>query len=285
MANIDKLYEWYKLRRSREFLETYDKEAAWNKIQQQIKRQHRQTLWKRYGSIAAVVLILLGCGWWWTENSTNSVSKELYTLRVPIGEEYTQKLADGTQVVINAGTKLKYPKKFEHKVRKVELLGEAFFSVTHDASTPFVVSTPLGTIEVLGTRFNVVADPNQTTVTLEEGSVRLRSEKHELLMKPGEQACIKRNGEISLRQVNTTNYTSWSTGTYDFHNATLYEITRQLSLWYNVSFTIADPEIGEGRYTGVIMRNESLQDALNMLSTISELKFIIQDNKIEVVHN
>lgn len=306
MTDTKKLYEWYRLRRSREFMETCDKESAWANIQAEIKHRQRMRLWQRWGSIAATVLIIGGAGWWWTAfheqapadggAQTELVLSQTMSRRyadiaekdskqvvsVPAGAEYSENLADGTKVIINASTTLSYPKEFEGSRREVELSGEAYFEVAHDDSAPFVVTTAAGTIEVLGTHFNVVADSDRTTVTLAEGSVRLRFSDREFLMKPGEQACMHSDGTIDVRHVNTQNYTSWSTGIYDFTDASLDEIARQMSLWYGVRITIADDELADSRYTGVIMRSESLQNALNMLTTVSDLQFEVSGKTIEI---
>lgn len=309
MADTNKLYEWYRLRRSREFMDTRDKEEAWNNIQSRIRHRQRMHMWQRWGSIAAAVLIIGGAGWWWTAVHEHTpvaggtqtelllaqtmsrhyadiaVKDSKKVVSVPAGAEYSENLADGTKIVINAGTTLRYPKEFDGSRREVELSGEAYFEVAHDDTLPFVVTTQAGTIEVLGTQFNVVADVDRTTVTLAEGSVRLHFSDREFLMKPGEQACMHSDGTIDVRHVNTQNYTSWSTGIYDFTDASLDEIARQMSLWYGVRITIADDELADSRYTGVIVRSESLQNALNMLATVSDLQFEVNGRSIEIKAN
>ncbi len=304
MSTIEKLQEWYRLRRKREFVETHDKEVAWNIIQGRIQ-QHRVNMWRRWSSMAATIILVAGVGLWLlTKNDTasNENNQEQLALgqktnrqhadvefkgeecivSVPLGAAYTKQLSDGTHIIINAGTKLTYPKSFDATQREVALEGEAYFDVAHNDKVPFIVSTPSGTIEVLGTQFNVVADAEETTVTLEEGSVRLHFGDREFLMRPGEHACMRANGEFDVHHVDTDNYTSWSTGVYDFTDASLEEIVRQLSLWYDVKINIADEEMAETHYTGVIVRDQPLQEALSMMAAISELTFEETGNAIEV---
>ena len=306
MKNIDTLYQWYRLRRSREFMESHDKEMAWQQIQRRIRRRHRLMVWRRCCSAAACIAVLITMGWWYASTHTTApadqvsatalvparqmsrhqarvtVSHAQCHVAVPMGASYSKQLTDGTRIVINADTRLTYPETFEAHRREVALMGEAYFEVAHTADAPFVVTTPAGSIEVLGTHFNVMADADRTTVTLAEGSVRLRFGHREFTMQPGEQACITASGDIDVRTVNTRNYTSWSTGTYDFSDTPLSEITRQLSLWYGVSIHIDSPEVAASRYTGVIARSESLQQAIDLLTTISDLRFEVQDNHINV---
>ena len=306
MKNIDTLYLWYRLRRSREFMESHDKEMAWQQIQRRIRRRHRLMVWRRCCSAAACIAVLITMGWWYASTHATAPADQISAtalvparqmsrhqarvtvshaqchVAVPMGASYSKQLTDGTRIVINADTRLTYPETFEAHRREVALMGEAYFEVAHKADAPFVVTTPAGSIEVLGTHFNVMADADRTTVTLAEGSVRLRFGHREFTMQPGEQACITASGDIDVRTVNTRNYTSWSTGTYDFSDTPLSEITRQLSLWYGVSIHIDSPEVAASRYTGVIARSESLQQAIDLLTTISDLRFEVQDDHINV---
>lgn len=305
MTNIEKLHEWYKLSRRREFIDTLDKDAAWNAIQNRIQSRKRTRILRLWGSVAAMTLLICSATIWWTsheyennEEATQqgiqfaqrmskheaqvSTTKEGCTISVPNGSEFSKDLTDGTKIVLNAGARLSYPSSFNSDKREVALMGEAYFEVAHNASKPFVVSTPSGSIEVLGTQFNVVAEAEQTTVTLQEGSVRLHFEGRDFMMKPGEQACMMKDGKFEIRQVNATNYTSWSTGMYEFNDVMLSEITHQLSLWYDVEITITDENLAESRYTGMIMRSETLESALNLLCVISDIKVKYKDSKIEI---
>ena len=305
MIDLDKLYEWYSCCRSREFIEKHDKEQAWKQIQRRIQHGRKVRIWRQYASVAACLLLLLGIGWWWRTprygdavkyKKSVIVAKRMSTrqavvthkgdackVSVPMGAEYNEMLKDGTKVVVNAGATLVYPLTFVGDRREVALTGEAYFEVAHNKQNPFVVKTPTGSIEVLGTHFNVDASGGVTVVTLAEGCVRLHIGDRELIIRPGDQATMYSDARIEVKKVKVQNYTSWSTGVYEFTNASLNEITRQLSRWYNVSFDIEEAELGEARYTGIIVRAESLQNALNMLSTISELHFIINGERIAVM--
>lgn len=77
----------------------------------------------------------------------------------------------------NAESRLTYPVSFTGSKREVYLTGEALFEVAKDTLHPFIVHTPYGIVEVVGTRFNVnTYEKNQTTVTLEEGAVKVYCE-------------------------------------------------------------------------------------------------------------
>lgn len=306
MNNIQRLKEWYILNRRIEFAEGRNKEEAWLAIQNRIRRRRRVTLLRRWGGIAAAVLIVGGAALIAMNMDTTSdtasrqvvlaqldkrmsrteakVTEEAgrHTVNVPKGAGYADRLADGTKVVMNAGAVIEYTMNEDSGCREVMLSGEAYFEVAHDASKPFVVNTSAGAIEVVGTHFNVVAEPGQTVVTLSDGGVRLHFGNREFVMQPGEQACLNSDGELQVRRVNTQNYTSWSTGAYEFSDAPLSDIARQLSLWYDVRIDIADAGLRDMRFTGILLREESLESALNTLTTISDIKLKTTHNAIEI---
>ncbi len=120
---------------------------------------------------------------------------EMNTLVIPYGSRSVVTLSDGTRVWLNAGSRLIYPSKFVDKSREVFLVGEAFFDVKENKNQPFVVKTIDVQVEVLGTRFNVMAYPEDFAVqtVLEEGSVEIKSngagrKEKGLTLEPGHMA-------------------------------------------------------------------------------------------------
>ncbi len=205
-----------------------------------------------------------------------------HLLDVPRGAEYRLELTDGTHIHINAQSRLSYPVIFNHRTREVNLQGEAYFEVAKDPQKPFIVHTVLGDIEVLGTKFNVSTYSNdQVVVSLEEGSVRVSYSGMEQILSPGEQAIINHQS-IDVKEVNLKNYTSWSTGVYEYTNTSLETIVNQLSRWYDVDIVFTDPQLGKRRFAGVIFRDQPLQHAVDILSKVSGVKFISRGKSIEI---
>ena len=83
------------------------------------------------------------------------VPEEYNTLVTPRGSEYSLTLADGTQVWLNAASRLRFFTSDRGRERRVWLEGEAYFEVAHDARRPFIVESGGQSIRVLGTRFNI----------------------------------------------------------------------------------------------------------------------------------
>ena len=204
---------------------------------------------------------------------------------VPCGGEYSVTLADGTKVWLNSKSILKYPVQFIGDKRQVELTGEAYFEVAHNASKPFFVKAGDAEIKVLGTKFNISSytDEEYIATTLVEGSVQVSSLGSKELLKPSYQAVVNRSGgEFQIREVDTRLYTSWVNGVFEFKNHSLEEICHQLSRWYDVEFFFTEKQYRELRFTGATKREKTIDFTLNMIEKMANIKFAIKDNKIIV---
>ena len=120
------------------------------------------------------------------------VPEEYNTLVTPRGSEYSLTLADGTQVWLNAASRLRFFTSDRGRERRVWLEGEAYFEVAHDARRPFIVESGGQSIRVLGTRFNINSYEGDRAIytTLVEGSVAIAplAGGGEVTLEPGQQA-------------------------------------------------------------------------------------------------
>lgn len=207
------------------------------------------------------------------------------TISTPRGGQWKLTLSDGSQVWLNAGSTIRYPTIFSASTREVEITGEAYFEVVKDKHRAFRVKSNGQTIEVLGTHFNVNAysDEQVTRTTLLEGSIKIIKGTDEQLIKPGQQALTKvtENKIIVQDQVNLAAEVAWKDGYFRFDNASLAEIMRQFSRWYDVE-VIYQGHPGEHAFNGKITRQANLSRVLKILS-LGGLNFKIDKNKLTVL--
>ena len=195
-------------------------------------------------------------------------SEMLYnTMSTPRGRQFRLVLPDGTAVWLNNTSSIRYPVVFAGRERHVEVTGEAYFEVAKRAGMPFRVTVNhKAEVEVLGTNFNVKAYDNESGVetTLLEGAVRVSiPEGKSLTLQPGQQARVAAAG-AKLQLVNDPDLVkvmAWKNGLFDFNNATLEEVMRQLERWYDIEVVytkgIPDMEL-LGKMTRGITLNELL---------------------------
>lgn len=209
------------------------------------------------------------------------------TLITPRGGEYSLILSDGTEVKLNAGSKLKYPVAFTGNTREVILEGEAFFKVAKSGTVPFIVTTNEVHITVYGTMFNVSTYTGEKSVqtTLVEGSVGVSVKKlgSDTRLKPGEQFTMDKNtGETATRKVNTDQYIAWTKGLFVFENEPIENILQEMSRWYDFDFEFANNTLREQRFTLSLGRYDNVSKILNMISSSSGIRFSEKGKQITV---
>ena len=219
------------------------------------------------------------------QSQTKTKKVEWSTISIPRGRDYYVELADGTQVWINAGSKLTFPTSFSNDKRLVQLEGEAYFKVKSDVDHPFYVKTPYETVCVTGTQFNVCAynDEPATRITLAEGkvSVNINEQVHQL--QPGEQLKqIKGQPKVSISKVDVDLYTSWRNGVFVFKDMPLKEISYRLSKWYDVEFEFEDSQLLNQRFTGMTKKDYDIEYFLNVIEKTSNVKFKMTKTNIKV---
>lgn len=211
---------------------------------------------------AAVLLVAL-----WTLRPTPA---PLQSVATAAAHRQALTLADGTVVELNAQTNLRFL--ITDKERLVRLAaGEAFFSVHKDASRPFVIETPSGSVRVTGTQFNVRTDSTGVLeVAVAEGSV---------LVRPGQadapasltaaQLFTGTAGGNSLRTLSPAELSdllAWRQGQAVFTGTPLTEALARFARYHGRGFTASGETAGlrlGGRY--------SLDDLEGFCSALEEV--------------
>ncbi|QQY31776.1 MULTISPECIES: FecR family protein [Chryseobacterium] len=205
------------------------------------------------------------------------------TLTTPRKGQYKAILPDGTTVWLNAESKLKYPTKFAGAERLVELEGEGYFEVAHNASRPFIVESKGQRVKVLGTKFNINSYTNEeyTRTTLISGSVELRNLQNELMvrLKPGEQGRFVLGG-IDVKKVDPETFIGWTDNEFQFNGAQLVEVLRQLERWYDIDVDYQN--VPNAKVYATISRDKKLTSVLFALGEVTDLNFKMTGRRIEI---
>ncbi|RQP18173.1 MAG: FecR family protein [Parapedobacter sp.] len=218
----------------------------------------------------------------------NSGSSGFNTVTTPQGGQYCIVLPDGSTAKLNAASSIRFPKAFDRKQRVVEIQGEVYFDIAPDKKRPFIVNLPNGAqIEVLGTSFNVKAYPDDPTIktTLDKGSVKFKAGQDALLMKSGEQvqlATHASNPVLLKQKVGLNTETSWKDGYFNFENADLKTIMKEVARWYDVDVEYKT-QITEQFSILMLPRSFSISRLLELLELTGHVKFIIDGRRITVM--
>jgi len=239
----------------------------------------RFTLYRNLLKVAAVLIVGLMTT---TTIFYNKPEKQLYsgiieTVTTPYGARTSFKLPDGSEVWMNSGSTISFPKQYA-AIRNVELTGQAYFKVIKDRK-PFVVKTRLGAIEVMGTSFDVKAYTDETFVTtLVEGSVKVSNNSNQIAtLKPGQQSIISTANEFSMKEVNTELSTSWKEGKLMFVKEPFANVAKALERWYNVKIELQCGKLKKLGYTGTI-EMETFGEVLELINTTTPIKYKFNKN-------
>lgn len=197
------------------------------------------------------------------------------------GQQYPLTLSDGTKVWLNAGSSIRFPVIFAAGERKVEITGEAYFEVTHNASRPFHVMANGQDITDLGTRFNVNAYTNEgpMRITLLEGAVAINNK----ILKPGQQAETRAPGETKIiDHADLEGAVAWKNGQFHFRKTDISTLMRQLERWYDIQIIYEGPVSAE-RFTGDIPRYATLTEMLSILEMTNHVHFKLEGKKLTIL--
>ena len=265
-------------------------DAAWSRLQSRITAEPGNTAlhigrdassprtplharpWLR---IAAAILVMVGAFALWQSRSGTRTghrgTDDMLAESTPNGTRRTITLTDGSQVTLNAGSTLRWPRTYGTGARCVYLEGEAFFSVTHDATAPFRVHARNTVAHDLGTRFTVRAYPELASVevAVTDGAVSLRHDR------PASDSTILRAGQLGRlgtsgapvveSNVPLDRWTAWTGGSLLLDGLTLADAIPQLERWYDVTISVPDSALARRRITARF-RDETLPQMLDALT-------------------
>lgn len=159
---------------------------------------------------------------------------EFNQLVVPSGKRSFLALSDGTQVWVNANTRVVYPVVFDEKHREIFVDGEVYLDVFPDKSRPFTVKTKKLDVNVLGTSFNVSAYETEKdiAVVLVTGKVNVKTKDNQQAELKPNQMLSYVSGHTTTSAVDVKNYISWKDGVYVFDNEQFSVVLDKLSKYY-----------------------------------------------------
>lgn len=210
-----------------------------------------------------------------TIRQKSEIKEALNKVIVSYGKKSMIVLSDGTKVWLNAGSQLIYPAAFIKEVREVSLVGEAFFDVAKNPERPFIVKAADVNVQVLGTRFDISAYPEDKIIqtVLEEGKITLKYEDnglfkrdHTVEMAPNQMVEFDRLlRETTSSVVNVSKYVSWKEGMLEFEKVDLIKALKQIERFYNVNIMLDNQQIGTYKLSGKLDLKDTAEDVLNVI--------------------
>ncbi|SHM34252.1 FecR family protein [Chitinophaga jiangningensis] len=290
---------------------SYDALSAWQEMRTQLSpKPVWYAGWKKAIRIAASFILPFIIGGSavlaWVYKGKTANPDGMVTITSPKGATTRIELSDGTEVWLNAGSKLQYAHSYNGLRREVKLEGEAFFKVHTNPQKPFTVKAADLRILALGTSFNVKAYPEDKTVvtTLIDGEVKIdgsaTSKPFNMMMRPHDHVVYQKpvtnnekqpapapdNGHsttpVATKAVdNTEIYTAWKDGNWIVEAQTFAELAVTMERKFNVQVIFQDEALKAYKFTGTF-RQETLEQVLNILKLTAPLKYTIDKGTVTV---
>lgn len=193
--------------------------------------------------------------------------EQINIVTVPQGQRVNLVLADGTNIWLNAKTRMKYPQSFKGTDKRVvEIDGEAYFEVSKNKEKPFVVKTRKGEVEVLGTKFYVSAytHSDKFETALIEGSVKVHTPVDNLVLTPNHKS-VSQNGKLTSRVIEDMDVYRWRDGLYCFKDVPFQEVLKQFEVYYDIRFIMKNNRMPNPEMTGKFRLVDGVDYALRVL--------------------
>ena len=210
------------------------------------------------------------------------------TLLVPAGKNYSFQLTDGTKVWLNSVTEFKFPLLFTGPGRNVELTGEAYFKVAHQANQPFTVKVNGLTVKALGTEFNIKSYNNELTcIALVTGSLSIENAKgQQIILSPGEAVVVEKStSALHKEKYDEIMVLGWMQGMYFFRNEKLQQIAVVAQRWFDVPVKLNEPSLAGLRFSGAFDRNKPVDNVFNALASSGDIRYEWKDGEVVISKN
>ncbi len=247
-----------------------------------------------YFRAAAVILVIILSGYLannYLVNTQNEAeqAQEFYVMQDLVtnkGEKASVTFSDGTKVILNAASSLRFPKEFTGEKREVFLDGEAYFKVSHNPNNPFIVHAQNTDIKVLGTEFNVQGweEDDNVDVSVRSGKVAVNSktdqQSSEVILTKGEFTRVdKQQGPAKVQKVNIENHLLWTRGGMNFDNVPLEQVFRHLERKFDISIAIADTSLLQVPYHSTFDK-ANMEEILHVIATSMKLEYQKKSSRI-----
>ncbi len=253
-------------------LPKHNKDSAYDKLVKERliqKPKFAKRIILSMASAAAAALVLIGLFFFY--------SKDPLSFNAANGSISEINLSDQSKVILNDGSSLLKTSEENSASRDYKLIGEAYFEVTQNNSR-FTVNTQNGSIQVLGTKFNIRSWGSNLFVDCYSGKVAVQYAGQKIILSQMEQAvCI--GGKIEKMNNNKTSKPVWLNGTSSFRQESLKEVFLELERQYDLSLTF--PESSKS-FTGKFS-HDNMEQALDQICIPMGLKYeIINTNTVRV---
>lgn len=255
---------------------------------------------------AAVILVVFGGYYFYSQSGKRKqavpVKKEAAysTIHSKPGEQVHFRFNDGTKVVLNASSNIRYPSNYGKESREIYLQGEAYFEVVHNEDQPFTIHVNRAKVQDIGTKFDIKAyqDDDATDIVVAEGKVAV-TPRYTAKAKQGKQQSSNSSGSsnvvltegkkvritdqagtLQVLEADLNHAMGWLKGRLIFDADPFNEVMGKISRFYDVNTEVADSAILRRKLTASF-ENEKLDKVLDVVSMSMGIDYKKEGNTIK----
>lgn len=222
-------------------------------------------------ALAAAAVVAIGVAGYLRSRPDRAVTPVVLASQMTatgVGAVDSLTLPDGTHVILGPLSSVTVVKGYGAGRREVELRGEAFFDVVHDASSPFTTHALGVTITDVGTSFAVRADSTLgVSVAVRDGAVSLKraytTNANGVVLGAGQYALLAPSGEATTRPSSEQDV-AWMQRRLIFREAPMSEVSESFRRWYGINLRVADASIAK-RHLTATLSGETPEAALEIV--------------------
>ena len=216
----------------------------------------------------------------------SSLLTQTMSISVPVGQRMNVLLPDSTNVWLSGGTTISYPAVFAANTREVRIDGEALFDVRHNPAKPFIVNTFAYSVEVLGTKFDILAIKGDSRFETEllRGSIKAVSNTDKedfVLMKPNEKVVME-SGKLVKHNINSFDDCLWTEGIMSFDGTSFEDFKDKIERLYGYNLILERSTIPVIRYRGKFRISEGISHIMEIVSMNSDFTYRIDNDKLNI---
>ena len=226
-----------------------DRLAAWNELQPLLPVKRKAPvvrLFSGWYAVASVLVVIVGMVLFFAINKGKATGDSKLVVRGPIAGIHRDSLPDGSTIVMQQNSILRYSNEFNTSSRELQLQGESYFNVAHNKEKPFIIEVGNVKIRVIGTVFNVKQTTNPATVEVQvtSGLVKMYTSKKELKVAKGQTGIyVEGQDTFTLKDTINVNSISYATREFSFDNMSLGNIIAYLQDAYGVTIVVHNKKI------------------------------------------
>jgi Fe2+-dicitrate sensor, membrane component len=224
--------------------------AAWRHLQTHLTKQPARVIHRSRYYMAAAVLVIIASVVFFINRKQEA---EEYITRGPSPRIMRDSLPDGSLVVRNRQSVVRYGADFNTHERHLSLQGESYFEVQPDKEKPFIIEVGPVKIKVIGTSFNVRQTAHYDTVEVQvlTGLVKMYTGAKELAVAREQTGMyLRATDSFYLKDSIDVNHISYATREFNFYNLSLRQMIPFLENAYGVTIIAQNKELLPCRLTG-----------------------------------